>query len=98
MGVNTLKSLNGGVLIQMNSIEEIKVLGKKIQTKCREELEAHTHRLRKPRIIILNVAEDINTTNIEDAIIRPNPDLNLMKGSMVAKFTCHQEEAPKCSS
>ena len=87
VGVNTLKSLNGGALIETNSIEEIEVLGKEIQTKCGEELEAHIHRLRKPRIIILNVAEDINTTNIEVAIIRQNPDLNLTKGSMVAKFT-----------
>jgi hypothetical protein len=87
MGVNTLKSLNGGVLIETNSIEEIDVLGMEIQTKCGEELEAHIHRLRKPRIIILNVPEYINTTNIEDTIIRQNPNLNLTKGSMVAKFT-----------
>jgi len=33
------------------------------------------------------VPEDINTDNIEDAIIRQNPDLNLMKGSIVPKFT-----------
>jgi len=87
VGVNMLKSLNGGVLIETNSIEEIEVLGKEIQAKCGDELEAHIHRLRKPRLIILNVPEDINTTNIEDAIIRQNPDLNLKKGSMVAKFT-----------
>jgi hypothetical protein len=87
VGVNTLKSLNGNVLIEMNSIEEIEALGKEIQTKCGEELEAHIHKLRKPHIIILNVPEDINMTNIEDAIIRQNPDLNLTKGSMIAKFT-----------
>ena len=85
--VNSVKTRNGGVLIETNSIGEIEVLGKEIQTKCREELEAHIHRLKKPRIILLNVPEDINTTNIEDAIIRQNPDLNLMKGSMVPKFT-----------
>jgi hypothetical protein len=34
VGVNTLKSLNGGVLIETNSLEEIEVLGKEIQTKC----------------------------------------------------------------
>jgi hypothetical protein len=52
VGVNTLKSLSGGVLIETNCIEEIEVLGKLIQTRCGEELEAHIHRLRKPRIII----------------------------------------------
>ena len=30
--------------------------------------------------------EDINTTNIEDAIITQNPELNLTKGSITAKF------------
>ena len=87
VGVNSLKSLHGGVLIETNSIEEIEVLGKEIQTKCGGELEIRIYRLRKPRVIILNVPEDINTDNIEDAIIRQNPDLNLMKGSIVPKFT-----------
>ena len=50
-------------------------------------MEANIHRLRKPRIIILNVPEDINTNNIEDAIIKQNLDLNMTKGSMIAKFT-----------
>ena len=87
VGVNTLKSLSGGVLIETNSIQEIEVLEKEIQSNCGEELEACIHRLRKPRIIILNVPADINTSNIEDTIIRQNPNLNLKKGSMTAKFT-----------
>jgi hypothetical protein len=33
------------------------------------------------------VPEDINMNNIEDAIIRQNPDLNMTKGRMIAKFT-----------
>jgi len=75
------------VLIETNSIEEIELLGKEIQTKCGEELEAHIHRLRKPRIVILNVPEEINTANIEDTIIRQNPNLNLEKGDITPKFT-----------
>ena len=86
MGVNTLKSVNGTMLIETNSIDEIESLGKEIQTKCGDELEAHIHRLRKPRIIILNVPEEINIANIEDAIIRQNPNLNLAKGNITAKF------------
>jgi len=50
-------------------------------------LEAHIHRLRKPRVIILNVPEEINTANIEDTINRQNPNLNLEKGDIKAKFT-----------
>jgi len=42
--------------------EEIEVLDKQIQAKCGDDLEVHVHSLRKPRIIILNVPEDITTT------------------------------------
>ena len=39
-----------------------------------------------PRLIILNVPEDISTSNIEDSILRQNPELNLREGSIAAKF------------
>jgi len=37
------------------------------------------HTLRKPRLIVLNIPEDISTTNIEDTILMQYPDLNLRK-------------------
>ena len=86
VGVTTLKSLNDCVLVETNSIEETEALGREIEAKCGKDLEPHIHRLRKPRIIIINVPEDIDTTNIEDAIITQNPELNLTKGSITAKF------------
>ena len=64
------KSFSGGVLIETNSKEEIEILGKGIQAKCGRELEAHIQSLRKTRLIILNVPEDISTTNIKDSILR----------------------------
>jgi len=45
------------------------------------------HTLRKPRLIVLNIPEDISTTNILDTILMQNPDLNLRKGDVVAKFS-----------
>jgi hypothetical protein len=87
VGVTTLKLLNDSVLVETNSTEETEALGREIEAKCGEDLEPHIHRLRKPRIIIINVPEDIDTTNIEDAIITQNPELNLTKGSISAKFT-----------
>jgi hypothetical protein len=39
--------------------------------------------------------EDITTTNIEDTILRQNPELNVQKGSIAAKLTCHKEDAPQ---
>jgi hypothetical protein len=84
VGVNTFKSHNRGVLIETNSKEEIEVLDKEIQAKCRDELEAHVHMLIKPRLIILNVPEDISKTNIEDSIL--NPELYIKRGRITAKF------------
>ena len=75
VGVNTFKPLSEGVLIETKSKEEIEVLEKEIQVKCGDELDVHVHSLRKPRIIILNVPEDIRTENIEDTILRQNPEL-----------------------
>ena len=86
VGVTTLKSLNDSVLVETNSIEETEALGREIEAKCGEDLEPHIHRLRKSRIIIINVPEDIDTTNIKDAIITQNSELNLTKRSITAKF------------
>ena len=89
MGINTFKSLkNGKVLIETNSKEEIEVLEKNINAKCRVDLEANIHTLRKPRLIILNIPEDMSTTtNLQDTLVAQNPDLKLRKGDIIAKFS-----------
>ena len=87
VGVNTLKAFSGGVLMETNSKEQIEEVENKIQAKCGDELNVNVHSLRKPRIIILNVPEDITTSNIEDSLLRQNPELNLQNGSIAAKFT-----------
>jgi hypothetical protein len=95
VGINTFKTLKSGrVLMETNSKEEIKALDKEIQAKCGGDLEVNIHTLRKPRLIILNVPEDISTTNIEDSILMQNPDLNLKRGGIAAKFSCHEEDEP----
>ena len=86
VGVKTFKSCNRGVIIGTNSKEEIEALDQEIRAKCGEELEVRVHTRRKPRLIIINVPEGISTNNIEDTIIRQNPELNLQKGSIVSKF------------
>ena len=66
-GINTFKTLNSGkVLIETNSKEEIEAMEKDIPAKCEDDLEINIHTLRKPRLIILNIPEDISTRNIED--------------------------------
>ena len=80
MGINTFKLLKSGkVLIETKSKEEIKALEKDCKTKCGGVLEANIHTLRKPTLIILNILEDISTTNLEDTLFKQNPDLNLKK-------------------
>jgi len=88
VGINTFKTLNSGkVLIETLSKEDIEALGKDIEAKCGDDLEINIHTLRKPRLIILNIPEDISTTNIEDRMLMQNADLNLRKGEIVAKFS-----------
>jgi len=88
VGVKTFKSCNRGVKLETNSKEEIKALDQEIRAKCGEEIEVRVHTRRKPRLIIISVPEDISTKDIEDIIIRQNPELNLQKGSIVSKFIC----------
>jgi hypothetical protein len=53
-------------------------LEKDINAKC-GDLVANIHTLRKPRLIFLNIPEDISTTKLEDTLLAQNPDLNLKK-------------------
>jgi len=70
VGINIFKSLkNSEVLIETNCKEEIEVLQKDTSVKCGGDLETNIHTLRKPRLLILNVPEDISTTNIEDTLL-----------------------------
>ena len=87
VGINTFKSLkNGKVLIETNSKEEIEALGKDINAKCEGKLEVNFHKLRNPRLVILNIPEDISVGNLEDTLIAQNSELNLQKGDSKAKF------------
>ena len=43
-------------------------------------------KLRNPRLVIYDIPEDITTQNIEDTIIAQNPELNLNKEDIIAKF------------
>jgi len=50
-------------------------------------LEVNIHKLRKSRLVILNIPEDISTGNLEDTLIAQNPDLNLKKVDIQVKFS-----------
>jgi len=88
VGINTFKSLkNGKVLIETNSKEEIEALGKVINVKRGDKLDANIHKLRNPRLLIINIPENISTENPEDTLIGQNPDLHLVKGDFKEKLS-----------
>ena len=60
IGIKTLKSLQyGWVRIEMGSIDETNLLSTNISDKCGEVLEVNVPKLRKPRLIIRNIPQDI---------------------------------------
>jgi hypothetical protein len=79
VGIRTLKSLKDGrVLIEAGTMEEIDKLKQTIQEKCGGELEVVAPQLRKPRVVINNVPNDITVGNLEEVIIAQNPELELV--------------------
>ena len=50
-------------------------------------METHIHKLRHPRFVILNIPDDITTSNIEGTLIAQNPGLNFANGDINANFT-----------
>jgi len=77
------------VLIETNSIEEIEALEKDINTKCKSKLEANAHKLRNPRLVIINIPEEITLGNLEDTLRAQNTDVNLKQGDINTKF-CYE--------
>jgi len=88
VGINTFKSLkNGRVLIETNSKEELDALEKDINAKCEGKLEANAQKLRNPRLVIINIPEEISIGNVEDTLLAQNVEVNLKRGDIEAKFS-----------
>ena len=87
VGINAMKALkNGHVLIESANKEEIATICSSINEKCGLELEANASKLRKPRMIIFNVPEDISVENASGGIVAQNPELNLSANEIIPKF------------
>jgi hypothetical protein len=87
VGIKAIKALrNGRVQIETGSKEEIEILTQDINEKCGQNLEAHVHKLRNPRLVIYNIPDDISTNNVEETILVQNPKLNLTAGAINPKF------------
>jgi len=75
-----------GILIETGSEKEITSLSLEINSKFGEWLEIIKHKLRKPRIIIQNVSEEITTGNVVTIIKAQNPEILTNGEHMEAKF------------
>jgi hypothetical protein len=75
VGITAIKATKDkGILIETGSEEEINSLSLEINSKFGEQLEIIKHKLRKPRIIIYNVSEEITTENVAAIIKAQNPE------------------------
>ena len=87
VGIKALKVLrNRKVLTETNSKEETVMLGKDINDKCGDKLEKHNHKLRNPRLVLLNIPEGIAMGNLEGTLLAQNPGLKMAKGDVNVKF------------
>jgi hypothetical protein len=81
IGVKSFKSLKGGrVLIEAGTSAEIDLLSTSIRDKCGEDLEVYVPKLRKTRMIIHNVPQDITIENLQETVMTQNPELGLVLG------------------
>jgi hypothetical protein len=51
-----------------------------------EELEVHIHKLRNPKLVMLNIPQDITLKNVAENITIQNPELYFKEGDVQAKF------------
>jgi hypothetical protein len=87
VGITSLKTLTDGrVVITTSREEEAEALEIDIKEKCKEELEPILQKWRNPRLIIRNTPDDITTKNIEETLIKQNPELHLQSGDIIPKF------------
>ena len=88
VGVKSFKSLKDGrVLIETGTPEEAILLSSSIKEKYGNDLEVTVPKFRNPRMVIHNVPQDTNAENLEETILTQNPELGLIQGDIVAKFS-----------
>jgi hypothetical protein len=59
--------------------------GEEIKAKC-EEIYVNIQKLRNPSLVLLNIPEDITLDNVEETLIRQNPEKDIEVGDIIDKF------------
>ena len=87
VGIKSLKTLRDGrVLIEVGSADESNLLSANIHAKCGEVLEVNVPKLRKPRLIIRNIPQDMAVENFEQTLLDQNPELSIKPWDVAARF------------
>jgi hypothetical protein len=93
--ITSLKLLRDGrVMIQANTKNGIEALGNKIEETCGAELDVNIQKRRNTRIALLSIPEDITPENAEETLTKQNPELDIKKGDIRAKF-CYTKKKKK---
>jgi len=88
VGIKAVKTIReNGILVETGSEEERNTLISKIINKLGEGLEVIQHKLRKPRLIMYNVPNEITTENVVAIIKTQNPEL-LTNGEDIEANIC----------
>ena len=64
------------------------MLGKDINDNCGDSLETQTHKLRNTSLVILNIHDDITTSNIEEILIALCLNINLKSDPTPLAIRC----------
>ena len=87
VGIKAVRTIRDrGLQIETGSLEEVNTLSTEITNKLGSSLEIFQHKLRKPRIIIYNVPEDITPEILGTTIRTQNPELLIEEDNISPKF------------
>jgi hypothetical protein len=87
VGIKAIRTIREGrIIIETGSEGEMNTLRSEIDSKLGERLEVITHRLRKPRLIIYNVPEEITAQNVATIIRAQNPEIQTNGEDIEVKY------------
>jgi hypothetical protein len=87
VGIKSFKLLKDSrVLIEVGSLDEINSLRTTIGNKCEVDLKVTVPKLRKPRLIIHNISQDITVVKVEETVTAENPKLLIETDDIAARF------------
>jgi len=86
VGIKAVKTTRDRGIIETGSEEESNTLSSEISSKLGERLEIIKHKLRKPRVIIYNVSEEITPENVVAVIKAKNPEILTNAEDIEAKY------------